>query len=279
MSSIASGDFGKVQWQVAQNADSQNPIPPFSLVGVQSADGNGVLTVAQPSQDGQDCYLVGPQPIAGGGRGVVTRDEPFMAAYESGDGTPATGETWGAGAGTYKLRKGNAGFTIQGGAAAGRVLVARTTASASGSIGTGKGAKMLLKTSLPMPAHHGVGVFVTIPFDQQAYGTTGIWSSALHCYTIPVSGYYMVSGWVYWSVGQGLRHINIYGNIGSDFEQFQWAASSVTIGATPASYQSCAGIGYCPAGGTVLMQANNYGQVDDTITQAAFAIHQLPNLG
>lgn len=102
-------------------------IPAFGLMRVTGASTTSglVLTVDQPNADGQDVLINGPTPIIAGGRGVATYETPSQIYYDTGDGTPANGETWGAGNGTYKLKKNKAGFTIQGGAANELVVAVR----------------------------------------------------------------------------------------------------------------------------------------------------------
>ena len=109
-------------------------IPAFGLMRVTGASTtNGLaLTVDQPNADGQDVLINGPTPIIAGGRGVATYETPSQIYYDTGDGTPANGETWGAGSGSYKLKKNKAGFTIQGGAANELVVAGRADQTGSG---------------------------------------------------------------------------------------------------------------------------------------------------
>ena len=116
-------------------------IPAFGLMRVTGASTTSglVLTVDQPNADGQDVLINGPTPIIAGGRGVATYETPSQIYYDTADGTPANGETWGAGSGTYKLKKNKAGFTIQGGAANELVVAGRSEQSSGGAVdGTGQ---------------------------------------------------------------------------------------------------------------------------------------------
>jgi hypothetical protein len=90
-------------------------IPSFGLVKVTDVDSDETLQVTQPDTDGEDVYVNGPMEVPQGGNGSCARDWPLYVQYEAGDGTPAHGETWGAGAGSFKLRKNKAGFVIEGG--------------------------------------------------------------------------------------------------------------------------------------------------------------------
>lgn len=106
----------QARWLVGANADTAE-IPAYSLVKVTSTDTEGRFSVQQPDTNGESVYVVGSLPIPaadenGDGIGAVTCDWPAWAKYESSDGTPAIGEIWGAGAGSWLLRKGQPGFLI-----------------------------------------------------------------------------------------------------------------------------------------------------------------------
>jgi hypothetical protein len=116
----------EIRWLQARNADSVT-VPAFGVVAVTGVDSGGSITIARPSTDGQDGVLfAGPASIAPGALGLCHMTYPAIAAYDQdpvGGGIPATGETWGPGAGSWALQSGNAGFLIVGGADAGRVNV------------------------------------------------------------------------------------------------------------------------------------------------------------
>lgn len=90
-------------------------IPLYSCVRVTAFDPNtGMFSLAKPDTDGQFVFLTDKTSIASGSNGVFSDSFPMLANYDSADGTPAIGEAWGAGAGTFKLKKGKAGFVIAG---------------------------------------------------------------------------------------------------------------------------------------------------------------------
>src|SRR5262245_5062848 len=110
-------ELNQVRMVRAKNNSSSLTIPAYGLVRVVSVDTTGLVTVDRPNVSGEGVMVTSSQPIQPSGYGAVTRDWPTYALYESGDGTPATGESWGAGNGTYKLRKNVGGsLVIQGGA-------------------------------------------------------------------------------------------------------------------------------------------------------------------
>ena len=111
-------DVTQARWLIGSN-DSGSEIPAFSLVKVTATDAQGRFEVEQPTVDGEAVYVVGSLPIPaadsdGDGIGAITGDWPVWAKYDSGDGTPAIGETWGAESGTWKLKKNQPGFRIVG---------------------------------------------------------------------------------------------------------------------------------------------------------------------
>jgi hypothetical protein len=112
----------RLRWLTARNVYA-GVIPAFGLVKVSEVDADGTLQVTRPDADGQDVYVNGPVKIVQGGYGNVTRDWPAFALYTAADGTPTNGDTWGAKSGDFTLRKGFAGFTIEGGVNAGLTIV------------------------------------------------------------------------------------------------------------------------------------------------------------
>src|SRR5574341_2013721 len=108
-----SDPISKVRWLECKNNSGSLVIPAFGLVRVVSVDTDGVLTVDRPSTDSEFCLVNGPTDIAASGYGACTNDFPVHALYETGDGTPTGGQEWGAGAASYKLRSGKAGFRIR----------------------------------------------------------------------------------------------------------------------------------------------------------------------
>ncbi|QEG28992.1 hypothetical protein GobsT_37810 [Gemmata obscuriglobus] len=114
----------RTDWVPLSNA-SGGPVPSCALARVTGV-ANGLFTVDTPDADG-DPHLVavGFSLVPTGGRGTGTFDPRAVLAYEEADGTPQPGEEWGAGAGTWKLRKGKTGWRILGGAGRGLVNAVR----------------------------------------------------------------------------------------------------------------------------------------------------------
>lgn len=102
-----------VRWLHARNG-AASAAPAYAVLARVGSEADGTLSVNQPTTDGEPAYLNGPFDLPAGGAGPVTGDWPALALYEAADGTPAAGETWGAGAGSWKLRKDVAGFRVVG---------------------------------------------------------------------------------------------------------------------------------------------------------------------
>jgi hypothetical protein len=142
----------RVRWLPAVSAYA-GVIPAFAAVVVTAVDSSGILTVNQPTANGQDVCLNGPVAIAQGGYGSVTRDFPWYALYHQADGTPANGDTWGAGASSFELHKGNAGFVVEGGVQNGAVLVRGRGSSSGGGGVTSLGAGGVFVVNGPSPTN------------------------------------------------------------------------------------------------------------------------------
>lgn len=100
---------------LAAKSGAADQVPAFGLVRVTGIDvTNGAFQIAKPNADSQDCFINGPTPIAIGDFGAITVDVPFMALYDTADGTPTVDSVWGAASGSYKLRSGKTGFIIKG---------------------------------------------------------------------------------------------------------------------------------------------------------------------
>jgi hypothetical protein len=123
--------YSGLRWIGVQNANAADA-PGNAVLRVTGVAPTGEYTVDQPDTDGLDgCILNGPTLIQGTGAGGVsyglaTGDTPYWALYEPTDGAPVAGETWGPGAGSWKLRKGKSGFLIYGGADGVKVEVMRS---------------------------------------------------------------------------------------------------------------------------------------------------------
>lgn len=111
--------------------NSGETIPAFGVMRIEgrSAVSNYapvILKCNKPNTTFQRYYAInGPKPVAAGSGGVciTTFGLEFGALYNTSDGTPAYGESWGAKSGEWKLFKNRPGFTIQGGPINGRVTV------------------------------------------------------------------------------------------------------------------------------------------------------------
>ena len=126
-----------LRWVEVYNQSSTLTIPSFGLMRITGVDSNNIIQVDQPNTDSQDVLVNSVTPIPPQSYGSATRESPTYAAYNSGDGTPANGDTWGAANGSYQLRKNNSqnGFVVFGNAADGRVFVARVGGMPGGNMG------------------------------------------------------------------------------------------------------------------------------------------------
>jgi hypothetical protein len=100
-------------WQPCANSESR-AVPAGGAVRVTGSSTGYGFSVARPTAPGQYVWIAAPQGLASQGYGACAEDGLFYALYDSTDGTPAVGETWGAGADTYKLKKNCAGFLVVG---------------------------------------------------------------------------------------------------------------------------------------------------------------------
>lgn len=85
-----------------------------------------IVKVNQPNASYNVLFGVALDPIAAGGLGPCTLFDPCLALYDTGDGTPAIGESWGPVAGQWSLGKNRPGFGIIGNPADERVVVTQT---------------------------------------------------------------------------------------------------------------------------------------------------------
>ncbi len=156
------------RWLAVQN-DSGETIPAFALLRVTGGGKTGPTTVEQPDTDGGYSWVAGAEPTPEDFAGAATAGSgPTWAAYDPADGTPAVGETWGAGAGSWLLRKGNDGFLIVGDPDEDLeiVPVARTGAAATGGGGgfTPTAADVRLATGMPLALVGGQDILsITLP--------------------------------------------------------------------------------------------------------------------
>jgi hypothetical protein len=114
-----------MRWIPVRN-DAGAEIPGFGVMrptGAVTVHNQVVITVAKPNADSATGQMInGPNPIPTGLYGQGTWDLPAYALYNTG-ATPAYGEDWGTENAEWKLKSGNTGFRIVGGATSGRVLV------------------------------------------------------------------------------------------------------------------------------------------------------------
>lgn len=188
--------YNQLRFLQALNNSSSLTIPAFGLVRVVSSDASGVLTVDRPNADGMAVMINSLQPIQLSSHGAVTNQVPTYALYETGDGTPAVGETWGAGSGSYKLRKNKAGFTIVGGPANGLVMVdkAATTASAL------PGVLLIPSASQTFTDQTGVGAYTNVLWDVNFQsGATFFGSNGTATITLGSIGWYSFGMWLLFS--------------------------------------------------------------------------------
>jgi len=193
------GQYDLLKRWVAVRNDSTEAAA-FSLLKPTGVTSDGIITVTQPDADDLVSLLVnGPGAISAGGYGVASNEFPEWVAYETSDGTPAVGEKWGSGSGSFKLRKDNIGFIVVGGAANGRVLVNKDdrTASGGGSGETGGIVVSGAKASLTAPESISDATPMDVPFDAAGTDTAYFWSGGAPTrLTVPTAlgGLYYVGG-------------------------------------------------------------------------------------
>lgn len=88
-------------------------IPPFAALEVVTFRGDkGQTSVRKPTEDGATriVFNLGGTIRANGGTGSGAVNWPVRALYDDADGTPATSESWGTKAGSFKLAKGKFGL-------------------------------------------------------------------------------------------------------------------------------------------------------------------------
>lgn len=114
----SAGPLGDMHWREFRN-DSGEEIPAFACMRVTGAEvvstGRVALTVGKPNTFGAQYNHVfnGPLKVANGKYGLCTRSDGAAALYDSADGTPAFGESWGPRDATWKLKKNTGGFVVE----------------------------------------------------------------------------------------------------------------------------------------------------------------------
>lgn len=100
--------------------DAEEAIPAYGVLritGTVEVVGRQFLKAAKPNTYGSQLshYVNGPLPVASGKYGeCMVPLSPIAAHYDSADGTPAFGESWGPRASTWKLKKNTGGFKVLG---------------------------------------------------------------------------------------------------------------------------------------------------------------------
>ncbi len=105
-----------VRWIVVRNADTI-PAPAYAVMEIIGSDDDGAIVVQQPSDDSipaSGLLINSSVNIDAGDKGHAHATFPAAVLYETADGTPRFGTTWGSGAGSWKLRKWEEGFGIIG---------------------------------------------------------------------------------------------------------------------------------------------------------------------
>ncbi len=159
------------RWLAAKNNDA-GEMPAFAVAVVASSGTEGQFVLTKPTANGEHAWIAGAVPVLAGDGAQVTNDFPAWALYDDGDGTPAVGEEWGAGASSWKLRKGKTGFRICGtpDTTLKVVPVERKPAGGSGlTIGT-----------------------ATLAADYTIVATTGVPEDSGLSITLPSAGYYLI---------------------------------------------------------------------------------------
>ncbi len=84
---------------------------------------SGAIQAVKPNGDGSTgvWYVNAPEKVANGGYGACTKESPVWVLYDDADAV-VNGDEWGPQAGSWELKKGNAGFIAVGGASGGRAL-------------------------------------------------------------------------------------------------------------------------------------------------------------
>lgn len=198
-----------IRWLPCRN-NSGEVVPAFGVVRITGADTKGIITVAKPNIASDVNTLVnGPVPIGNGNIGLCTAESPADVLYETADGTPALGEAWGSGSGTFKLRKNNTGYMIVGGVTAGRVLASRAaTAGGGGGSMVFSGAKVFHNAAQVIP-HDGLTVLFwnSEEFDTDGYHVT---SGATNNFTFASNGFYLCAAQIRWDEVAGIGDRSVF---------------------------------------------------------------------
>jgi hypothetical protein len=116
----AEGQALNLQWIEYYN-DSGEEIPAFGVMrisGMRKKDGRPVIQCKKPHTFGSQGQhrINGPVPVESSQYGVCLIGNHVAALYDTADGTPAFGESWGPRDATWKLKKNTGGFRVLGNA-------------------------------------------------------------------------------------------------------------------------------------------------------------------
>lgn len=234
------------------NNSSSLTIPAFGLVRVVSADAAGVLTVDRPNADGMAVMVNSLQPVQPSNHGAATNQVPTYALYETGDGTPAVGETWGAGSGSYKLRKNKAGFTIVGGPANGLVMVDKATTTAT--TGALPGVLLVPSGGQTFTDQTGVGAFTNVLWDVTFQsGATFFGANGTATITLGAIGWYSFGLWLLFN-SASFAVTYVVSNLEGSAQTLALNSQYFNLGALtrPGPYCPLAGRFYVSVAGTAL---------------------------
>lgn len=101
-----------ILWRAVYN-DSGEVIPAFAIMQITGVDRDENILVDQCSTDSTKLFLINSGSVIGigdYGMGYAPMEMPYWVYYDTADGTPANGEQWGPGAGSWKARKNKTGM-------------------------------------------------------------------------------------------------------------------------------------------------------------------------
>lgn len=145
-----------VQYDIPIKNTSGETMPPFSVGEIQEVtafDKDLAAEVKQPSDDSTGCVVVGPQvKVQDGKPGLGSLSFGVRVAFDdnSGEDTPAVGETWGGKDGSWKIHKDGTigGFKILGDIQGGLVRVSPLGGGGGGGV-EAVGAIAIITVDLP----------------------------------------------------------------------------------------------------------------------------------
>lgn len=117
----------RINWYTVRNTESES-VPPFGVMLIAGSDTDGTLTITRPSADSQTQGILfnGAFGIPAGQKGQGYQATVMAGAYDTADGAPAVGNSYGTLASDWRLRKSNTGFTTVSTGDSGAVLVVQS---------------------------------------------------------------------------------------------------------------------------------------------------------